>query len=61
MSAALTQLGYTVASESFFDTVKVSTGADTQSVAIHLLRAGYNVRNIDNEGLYAFASCPYLC
>lgn len=48
LSAGLNSLNYNVSSEPFFDTVKLTTGEDTQALCSHLEFNGFNVRNLNN-------------
>ncbi len=42
-------LGFKVVNESFFDTLLVHTGAHTQSLHQHTVKAGINLRHIDDQ------------
>jgi glycine dehydrogenase len=42
-------LGFKVVSDSFFDTLLVHTGTNTQSLHQHAVKAGINIRHIDDQ------------
>ncbi|PWV58723.1 aminomethyl-transferring glycine dehydrogenase [Plasticicumulans acidivorans] len=46
-AAGLRQLGYAVAAEPFFDTIRIDTSVYTQAIHEHAREAGYNLRAID--------------
>lgn len=51
MALGLSKVGYKLADGDFFDTIKIETGAETQKVVAHVLAAGFNVRNLNNESI----------
>eukprot|EP01127_Copromyxa_protea_P004295 TRINITY_DN14173_c0_g1_i1.p1 TRINITY_DN14173_c0_g1~~TRINITY_DN14173_c0_g1_i1.p1 ORF type:complete len:992 (-),score=278.02 TRINITY_DN14173_c0_g1_i1:33-2642(-) len=51
LAAGLTQVGYAVSADPFFDTVKIITGDETDKVVAHVLAAGFNVRNLNSNAI----------
>lgn len=51
LATALKQCGYTIASDQFFDTIKIDSGKETSAIVKHVLNAGFNVRNLNNTAI----------
>ena len=51
LAEGLKQAGFEMASEVFFDTLQVSTGARTADIYAAAQAAGYNLRHVDGKGL----------
>jgi glycine dehydrogenase len=49
LAEALKQVGYTITSPHFFDTIKIILGAETITFVAHLKTSGFNVRNLNDK------------